>query len=321
LFPVAERSPDIRVIGVEPIPGLVEYLRNKSLALELDNIEVWPYAIDTEARTAKFNLSLVNQSGVSSLLDFDAETLARHEYWAQRSDLVMDEGIEVEVRRLDELLSAAGIERVRFVKIDAQGLDLNVLESAGAFTECIDAGVLEVPTVHNARLYEGEPTLRDALDRLDTLGFEVYAIKPNDPATAEVNIFFCRNGVDWRELETTLHLRGIPLYDGKHYWHHPSESPQPRELAPQDSVADAGQAIDREIRVENAMAWAALGRERRHVEELEREIAELRTARATNPGPAEVGKSASRAPRRPLPIRFLARLTRPLRRRVGAVRK
>lgn len=56
----------------------------------------------------------------------------------------------------------------------------------------------------------GEPLLYMVLTFLDDNGFELYAIKSNDPV---VIVFLNRRGID----ETRFNLLDIALYDGKYY--------------------------------------------------------------------------------------------------------
>jgi FkbM family methyltransferase len=275
LFPVAARSPSIPVIGIEPIPELFEGLGARREVLNLLNVELQCTAIDTAPRSARFNVARHADWGVSSLLEFDRQSLADDEYWALRSDLYFDESIDVKVVRLDALLEEAGYDHISFIKIDAQGVDLRVLESLGKLLPCVDAGMLEAPTTCNSTLYQGEPSLHEVLTFLDQNGFEPYAIKSNDPACAEVNVFFNRRGVDWREMETSLNLRGVPLYDGKHYWHIPSSSPEP---PPGDPVSQSvQQEIDlaRHYVAENRAAWSRIVHWQKEVSHLQHEASEL----------------------------------------------
>ncbi len=275
LFPVAARSPSISVIGIEPIPELFEELGARREVLNLLNVELRCTAIDTAPRSARFNVARHADWGVSSLLEFDRQSLADDEYWALRSDLYFDEAIDVKVVRLDALLEEAGYDHVSFIKVDAQGVDLRVLESLGALLPCVDAGMLEAPTTRNSALYTDEPSLHDVLTFLDEHGFEPYAIKSNDPACAEVNVFFNRRGVDWREIETKLNLRGVPLYDGKHYWHVPSSSPT---LLPGDPVSQSVQQdldLARHYVAENRAAWSRVVHWQKEVLHLQHKASEL----------------------------------------------
>ncbi|MFJ2713330.1 FkbM family methyltransferase [Pseudomonas sp. NPDC087346] len=256
LLPVATRSPGIPVIGIEPIPELYRALEEKKDSMCLSNIKLLKAAIDVTPCRTTFNVARHADWGVSSLLPFNASSITNDEYWKERSDLYFDEVIDVDVIRLDSLLEREGYDHISFIKIDAQGVDLRVLESLGEYLPSVDAGMLETPTTSATSLYNGEPALFEVLSFLDKNGFEPFAIKSNDPACAEVNVFFNRKGVSWREVEDNLKLRGVALYDGKHYWHVASDSPT---LPPGDPVSLSIQqelARARHYVAENSAAWA-----------------------------------------------------------------
>jgi FkbM family methyltransferase len=255
LIPLATRLPSMAFIGVEPIPELFDLLEAKRVELSLAHVQLERVAIDEAPRRARFNVARHADLGVSSLLDFDTTSLQKNEYWQGRNDLYFDEEIEVNVVRLDYLIEQAGFDHVSFIKIDAQGVDLKVLASLGKYLPSVDGGMLEVSTTRNSVLYHDEPLLHDVLNFLNTHGFEPYAIKPNDPACAEVNVFFNRKGSNWEAMEQRLQLRGLALYDGRHYWHIPSPTPAlPAEAF--GPVAHNEVARARHLQIDNVAAWA-----------------------------------------------------------------
>ena len=222
---IAKKNPLIRVVAVEPIPKLAADLRDTAVAMGLSNHEIHAVAIGSPARMDVFHVSTEGDNGVSSLLPLSADSIATDEYWKHRQDLVLSEVIPVEVITLESLLHDLEISIVDFIKIDAQGLDLEVLLSAGDALPIIRAGMLEVPTLLRHRLYGAEKQdLRSVLNSLSEAGFDVYSIKPNDPACNEVNVFFTRPGVEPTEMENRLGLRGVSIYDGKHFWASPTST-------------------------------------------------------------------------------------------------
>lgn len=239
-FDLASRNPQALVLSVEPIPALYEALETTAGQRGLGNIRFVRAAVDIEPRMAQFHVAAHADWGVSSLYKFDEQAIGNNEYWKHRADLYFDNAIEVQVRRLDDILTEAGIETVDFIKIDAQGADVNVLRSAGAALPRIRAGVLEVSTSRHNHLYEHEvDDLSSALAFLSAQGFEVSAIKPNDPACNEVNVYFQRVGESLPQIEADLQLRGVALYDGRHFWHCPSGSAETSDFHRKTAEADA----------------------------------------------------------------------------------
>jgi FkbM family methyltransferase len=84
---------------------------------------------------------------------------------------------EVRLRRLDSLLPSlfdAGTDRL-FLKIDAQGWDLEVLRGAEEVLPLVTAVQMEIAV---KPIYEHMPTCLDALGHLERRGFEVTGLFP-----------------------------------------------------------------------------------------------------------------------------------------------
>lgn len=262
---VARRNPANRVIAIEPIPGLAEELRVAADAEGLGNHELMMVAVGSNPGQKPFNVSSLGDSGISSLLDLDLRGIAADDYWRHREDLCFSSEITVDVVTLERIILELNVDRIDFLKIDAQGLDLDVLASAQGTLALVQAGMLEVPTTSHQRLYGAETQdLRAALNVLADAGFDVYAIKPNDPACNEVNVYFARPGVDPRALEERLGLNGLPIYDGKHYWAIPVSNVEDlaeteRAVASAPSLQSLNQNLQAEgDRLEHELGMASL---------------------------------------------------------------
>lgn len=88
------------------------------------------------------------------------------------------EPVEVEVRRLDELLDELleGVERPRpYLKLDTQGFDLDVFAGAG---DRIGEFVGMQSELALMQIYEGMPRLPEALGVYEAAGFDVAAMYP-----------------------------------------------------------------------------------------------------------------------------------------------
>jgi len=222
-IPVAKRNIEKKVIVYEPIPQLYKLLESIKLDQDISNLVLKRSALSVYDGVGKLNVSEVGDWGVSSLLDFNESHISNNEYWQTRKDLVVTEVIDVSVRTLQSELDEIEFNRVSFIKIDSQGLDIDILRSAGKYLNRIDAGMLEAPMTLCLSLYEKESyDLRRALGYLYENDFVVYGIKPNDESSNEFNLFFHRNGLSKSEVEKNCQLCGLDIYDGKNYWHMPS---------------------------------------------------------------------------------------------------
>jgi FkbM family methyltransferase len=237
---LARRNPQAAVHLIEPVPDLANELRRECAAARLSNAFVYEVALGATNGDSDLHISTLGDRGTTSMLPFDNRKIASNSYWSQRTDLLHETTVSVQTFRLRTFMEDHGIERIDFIKIDVQGLDLDVLASAEGYIGAIYAGMLEVPTTELNALYIGEQqTMHMALNFLNKNGFTVVAVKPNDPACNEVNIFFSRAPETWDMDISNWGLRGLPAFDGKHYWHAPSDSPL------------YANNLDRELRTEN----------------------------------------------------------------------
>ena len=108
---------------------------------------------------------------------------------------------QVDVRRLDQVLRdvIAHIDRPRlFLKTDTQGYDLQVFAGAAGVIDRVLGLQSEIAPVP---LYEGAPTMVEALRTFQSAGFELSELSPvsRDPDTARVLEYDClmvrRNGL------------------------------------------------------------------------------------------------------------------------------
>ena len=262
---IATRNPGLDVLAVEPIPELCARIEDGAHARGAGNVRTRCLAIDATGRAAEFHVADHADQGVSSLLRFHDEGLRADEYWRQREDLHFERTIAVDVRRLDALPEVVAAPRIRFLKIDAQGVDLAVLASLGEHRSRLEAGMLEVPATRGTRLYaEERHDLGTAIAQLREWGFEVHAIKPNDPAANECNVYFHRRDLDPKVIEQELGLRSLRLYDGKHYWHLPSGQLHPEAVTTPDAFLARCAAIEAALAVATArlqLVEEALARE------------------------------------------------------------
>lgn len=127
--------------------------------------------------------------GCSSLLDFSESV---QDEWEGRADFQTVGTFPVQVRRLDSFVQEHGIEAIDYLHIDAQGMDLRVLQSLGDKLSIVRAGVLEAPINEKKKIYTESHTAADAILFLLNNQFRITDIEKNDPEGNEVNIYFAR---------------------------------------------------------------------------------------------------------------------------------
>ena len=181
----AEENPELTVYAFEPVPELVQILKDNTA--HLDNYIVIPKAVSDFNGYASFNVRGVDDWGQGSLSDFtDAVDIV----WPAGA-LKFTDKINVDVIRLDTFIEANNILAIDYLHIDAQGNDLKVLRSLGKYVSIVMAGVAEAAKA-NKTYYVDQNTIADTLKFLDESGFKLTEIVPNDNRDNEFNIYFNR---------------------------------------------------------------------------------------------------------------------------------
>ena len=158
----ARQNPALRVYAFEPNLAAASRLMGV-----LANDVVLPVAVAEQNGSAPFHLN--RYEGASSLLPFVPEGLAR---WIGGGDLAVTATVTVPTMRLDTFLDGAGIRRVDYLQIDAQGADLAVIRSAGERLKDIGRISLEAQTTP-FELYRGASHKDDVMRFLTAAGFRL----------------------------------------------------------------------------------------------------------------------------------------------------
>ena len=113
----------------------------------------------------------------SSLLKVDMQAAEQLGTWtgavSQDHDLVGQIDFSVLTISLEEVITRLPpCQRVDFLKIDAQGFDLNVAQSAGSWIRVVDRVEIETPGPKSTPLYVGAPTKADIVAWFTREGFE-----------------------------------------------------------------------------------------------------------------------------------------------------
>jgi len=183
-FKFAKENPALHVYAFEP---------NLKLAVQcwglLPNFTVFPVAV---AETDGFSDLYINANvGASSLLDFNPEGLRR---WIGGQVLKVESKVRVPTTRLDTFMKAAGISRIEYLKIDAQGADLSVIKSAGERIRNIKKIMLEVATTP-VSLYEGAASRTDVVNYLQSFGFALTDVEAQTHGQEENLTFLSENAI------------------------------------------------------------------------------------------------------------------------------
>jgi len=161
-FPFAAADRSLLVYAFEPNLHAASRIMGR-----LRNYVVLPVAIAEKDGSAELQLNAYEQS--SSLLPADA---AGVKSWVTEQEFKVIGSVTVPTMRLDTFMDGAGIGSVDYLKIDAQGLDLEVVKSAGDRLKDVAKVVLEA-TISSYRQYEGAPDKAVIVEYMESRGFRL----------------------------------------------------------------------------------------------------------------------------------------------------
>ena len=179
-FPYASVDPTLLVYAFEP------NLRAASRVMgRLPNYVVLPIAVAARDGSAELQLNAYEQS--SSLLPADA---AGVKAWKSELEFKVVGSVTVPTMRLDTFMNGVGIASVDFLKVDAQGLDLEVVKSAGDRLQNVAKVQLEATTA-SYRQYEGAPGRSEIVEFMQSKGFRLVE-EESQSHGQEANLTFVR---------------------------------------------------------------------------------------------------------------------------------
>ncbi len=182
-----------RVFTFEPKHDLYDALYNRTK--HLSNYTVIQKAVSSKDGTVQFNIC--KDGGASSILPFRSDEELNKTWTPDRQD-VHYSGVsyDVESTRLDTFIESNNLQDtiIDYIHIDAQGVDLDVLKSAGKYIKNIMGGVLETVEFPDKSIYVGQEdnTVQNVRDFLTSNGFKINNIESNDVTNCEYNVHFSR---------------------------------------------------------------------------------------------------------------------------------
>jgi FkbM family methyltransferase len=176
----AEQNPGVKVYAFEP------NLREAAKLLgRTPNFFVIPMAVAERDGHAEFHVNRF--AAASSLLPMSEDA---RKSWIGGEALAVESTTTVPTIRLDTFMNLAEISSVDFLKIDAQGMDLTILKSAGKRLRDVAKITVEVD-VSPRPLYVGSPSKQEVLAFLQNSGFGLLQAQQQTSGQEE-NLTFVR---------------------------------------------------------------------------------------------------------------------------------
>lgn len=177
-------DPNNIVYAFEPTRELAEKLRSVTKS----NYIVIEKAVADFKGTATFYISGQADWGCSSLNHFSDNLEST---WPGRTDFKVTDSYQVDVITLKDFVEEHDIKEIEYLHVDVQGKDLEVLMGLGDKLNIVKAGVIEMPTSHQTKLYKDQKYIdKDAVRFLKENNFIINSVTSNDCFNNEVNIHF-----------------------------------------------------------------------------------------------------------------------------------
>src|SRR6266699_858887 len=176
----AQQNPGLRVYAFEPNMRAAARLIGRA-----PNFAVIPIAVAEKNGCADFHINTFEAA--SSLLSLDEDGVRS---WVGGEVLKVESTVKVPTIRLDTFMDLMGIKTVDYLKVDAQGMDLAVVRSAGSRIRDIEKIVVEVSLVR-VPVYVGEPPKEEVARYLRDAGFLLVEVQ-KQTHDQEENLTFAR---------------------------------------------------------------------------------------------------------------------------------
>jgi FkbM family methyltransferase len=163
-FAEAQKDPKLMVFAFEPLlPQAAQTFA------KLPNYMIIPMAVSLLDGFVEFYVNSYEQA--SSILPLHKDGLAQ---WRGGEAIGDQFKVLVPCISLQSFFGLMRIEHCEFLKVDAQGFDLNVVKSLGKYTDRVDKIQMEV-AITDVPLYHRADTKKDILDYMSQNGFRLTA--------------------------------------------------------------------------------------------------------------------------------------------------
>lgn len=182
-----KQVPDAHVYAFEPEPN--NFQKMKELQSGKPNVQCINSAVSTVDEPSGIPFHISNDRNSSSVYPYDLNSIRKWKYPPGRRLFKTLETIRVPAIRLDTLIKKERIRYVDFLKIDAQGHELEILKSLGKSITKVREVVVEASTTP-FNIYDGQTNQKDAIvDFLTRNNFKLHR-QENLSRNQEINMWF-----------------------------------------------------------------------------------------------------------------------------------
>lgn len=163
----AEHIEGVYTLAFEPLPQFWDTLRSQS-----PDVFPFPFGISTQDATVEFGISQNGHSSTMLNLNSRGVEDLKSEEWDWTSEVSLKRFIKVFTIRLESIFERLpNPELIDYLKIDAQGHDLEVLKSAGKYLRFVRRVKLEAKAPGVRGFYAGQPEPSEIIFFMKQNGF------------------------------------------------------------------------------------------------------------------------------------------------------
>ena len=209
---VLTHDKNIEVFAVEPNEEFCKFYLENIRAKFPSRMKIFYHALSNISGNFEFYGSKVLEGNIGSL-----KKLNPNKQWDEYLEKNIDKSSLqinsiVKVKSVSEFISKNQISRIDFLKIDAQGSDVEILE---LFLSCtpISCAVVEVNTLSNSseNIYLSNNNLNELIKIISYYKLKIIKIVPNGDLT-ELNIFLAENEVEGLRIIEDLNLKNSTVF-------------------------------------------------------------------------------------------------------------
>ena len=203
---------NIEVFAVEPNEEFCKFYLENIQAEFSSRMKIFYHALSNISGNFEFYGSKVLEGNIGSL-----KKLNPNKQWDEYLEKNLDKSSlqissMVKVKSVSEFISESQISHIDFLKIDAQGSDVEILELFLSYIP-ISCAVVEVNTLSNSseNIYLSNNNLNELIKIIFRYNLKIIKIVPNGDLT-ELNIFLAENEVEGLRIIEDLKLKNCTVF-------------------------------------------------------------------------------------------------------------
>jgi len=209
---ILERGLNAKIYALEPNINLFGEKLSKIKLRHPSKFYIFPYALGkSSGKALMYGTSQLNGQ-IGSLKKFNAS-----KKWGDYLDTYLNKdelsnSITVDTKNVSDFILISGVKEIDFLKIDAQGSDIDILEQF-LLKQKIRCIVLEVNVSSNSyeNIYEGDNNLSRLSKIIAKYDLEIIKIVPNKDFS-ELNVFLAKNFNEGSKIIDDLKISFNPVF-------------------------------------------------------------------------------------------------------------